>query len=188
MDECWDGLTCRCTDEQGRLAAGAEDRRPGPVTKWNVWGRGVSATLFLKRHVIAHVGYFDEMLGLGACSEFQSGEETDYLLRALEKGMKLRYEPRMSVFHPLPIASRNAGAISKSWYYGLGMGRVLAKHHYNLVQVYCFVAMPLLGALRAYCFGDRALARLRATRALARFQGWRWRPQNSTIVPPWPLT
>jgi glycosyltransferase involved in cell wall biosynthesis len=87
VDECWDGLTCRCTDEQGRLAAGAEDRRPGPVTKWNVWGRGVSATLFLKRHVIAHVGYFDEMLGLGACSEFQSGEETVYLLRDIVIGL-----------------------------------------------------------------------------------------------------
>lgn len=182
-----DGLTCRCTDEQGNLAAGGEDRRPGSLTKWNVWNRGVSATLFLKRRVIAQVGLFDEDLGLGARSSFQSGEETDYLLRSIEGGMNLRYEPSLSVYHPLPPPSRQAGAVRKAWQYGLGMGRVLAKHQYSRIQVGWFLAIPFLGAVRALCGGDIALARVRATRVLARYHGWRWRPQQTIVPPPWQL-
>jgi glycosyltransferase involved in cell wall biosynthesis len=182
-----DGLTCRCTDEQGNLAAGGEDRRAGSLTKWNVWNRGVSATLFLKRRVITQVGFFDEDLGLGARSSFQSGEETDYLLRSIERGMNLNYEPSLSVYHPLPPPSRQAGAVRKSWQYGLGMGRVLAKHHYSRVQVCWFLVIPVLGAVRALCAGDVALARVRATRSLARYRGWRWRPAQAIAHPPWQL-
>jgi GT2 family glycosyltransferase len=183
-----DGLTCRCTDEQGNLAAGGEDRRAGTLNKWNVWNRGVSATLFLKRGVIARVGFFDEDLGLGARSSFQSGEETDYLLRSIGRGMTLRYEPSLSVYHPLPPPSRQAGAVQKSWQYGLGMGRVLAKHDYSPLQVGWFLVVPFLGAIRALCTGDVALARVRATRALARYHGWRWRPSQTIAPPPWQLS
>jgi len=186
-NENCDGLTCRCCDEEGRLAAGGEDRHFGKVTKWNVWARGVSATLFLKRHVIEKVGTFDENLGLGACSGYQSGEETDYLLRALRDGLRIMYDPDLSVYHPLPIDSRRPGAIKKSWDYGLGMGRVLAKHQYNIIQVSWFVLVPLIGAGKAWCFGDRPLARVRATRAFARYNGWRGSPVQRRIPPPWPL-
>jgi glycosyltransferase involved in cell wall biosynthesis len=182
-----DGLTCRCTDEQGNLAAGGEDRQAGGLTKWNVWNRGVSATLFLKRHVVSRVGYFDEDLGLGARSGFQSGEETDYLLRSIEGGMNLRYEPSLSVYHPLPPPSKQTGAVRKSWQYGLGMGRVLAKHRYSRIQVGWFLFIPTMGALQALCAGDLALARIRATRAMARYRGWRWRPLQTISLPPWSL-
>jgi glycosyltransferase involved in cell wall biosynthesis len=182
-----DGLTCRCTDEQGNLAAGGEDRRSGRLTKWNVWNRGVSATLFLTRDLVSRIGFFDEDLGLGARSNFQSGEETDYLLRSIAHGMNLRYEPDLSVYHPLPPPSRQAGAVRKSWQYGLGMGRVLAKHRYSRLQVYWFLVVPVLGALKALCSGDLALARVRATRTMARYRGWRWRPQQTITLPPWQL-
>jgi glycosyltransferase involved in cell wall biosynthesis len=182
-----DGLTCRCTDEHGNLAAGGEDRRSGRLTKWNVWNRGVSATLFLTRDLVSRIGFFDEDLGLGARSDFQSSEETDYLLRAIASGMNLRYEPALSVYHPLPPQSRQAGAVKKSWQYGLGMGRVLAKHRYSRLQVYWFLFVPVLGALKALCSGDLALARVRATRTMARYRGWRWRPQQAIALPPWQL-
>jgi glycosyltransferase involved in cell wall biosynthesis len=182
-----DGLTCRCTDEHGRVSAGSADREAGSVTKQNVWRRGVSATLFVRSDVVKAVGNFDEALGLGAKTKFQSGEETDYLLRAIAGGMKLRYEPALSVYHPLPPPSRQAGAVKKSWQYGLGMGRVLAKHDYSHAQVYWFLAFPLLGAMKAVCVGDLALARVRATRTMARYRGWRWRPQQTIAPPPWQL-
>ena len=174
-DEHLDGLTCRCTDEQGRLAAGSEDRQPGPVTKRNVWRRGVSATLFMRERIVKAIGYFDETLGLGARTEFQSGEETDYLLRAIDAGFTIEYDPSLSVFHPLPTTDVKMGAIRKSKSYALGMGRVLRMHEYGRLDVAQFVVVPLFGAAVALILGKSSLARVRYVRAIGRYQGWRSR-------------
>lgn len=171
----WAGLTCRCTDEQGRLAAGGDSKKPGPITQGTVWHRGVSATLFLRADVIAEVGGFDEMLGLGADSPFRSAEESDYLLRALGKRHALIYRPQLRVFHPLPPASNSAGAGKRAWSYGLGFGRVLRKHNYRASSVLYHLGRPLLGATVALMRFDTALAKLRLARVLGRYQGWRWK-------------
>jgi glycosyltransferase involved in cell wall biosynthesis len=46
------GFTGRCTDEQGRLSAGGESKRPGLLNRHNFWRRGVSATMFLRARPI----------------------------------------------------------------------------------------------------------------------------------------
>lgn len=168
------GLTCRCTDEQGRLAAGGDSPRPGIISKHNVWHRGVSATMFLRAEVVAQVGLFDETLGLGSESYFKSGEESDYLLRVLRLEQRMIYRPHLRVFHPLPPASRSAGAIERSWGYGLGFGRVLRKHGYNLPAVIYHLGYPLLGAAAAMMRLDVALAKVRLARVLGRAHGWHW--------------
>lgn len=173
-DSALAGLTCRCTDEQGRLAAGGDSQRAGLVTKRNVWHRGVSATLFLRAEVVAQVGLFDEALGLGSESYFKSGEESDYLLRVLTLGAQLLYRPHLRVFHPLPPNSRSTGAIARSWGYGLGFGRVLRKHGYSLTAVIYHLGYPLLGATAALVRLDVALAKVRLARVLGRAHGWRW--------------
>ena len=39
------------------------------------------------------IGDFDVRLGVGAPTPFGSGEEADYLLRGVEKGLSARYFP-----------------------------------------------------------------------------------------------
>lgn len=174
-----DGVTCRCTDAFGRLAAGAEDRRSGRVTKRNVWGRGVSATMFVKRETVDSVGTFDESLGLGSRTAFQSGEETDYLLRCLRGGHVIEYCADLAVHHPLPPDCRRLDAVTKSLSYGLGMGRVLRMHYYSQLDVARYVSIPMLGAVCAMMHGNEGLAKVRIARAMGRYQGWRWRPSRS---------
>lgn len=174
------GLTCRCTDEQGRLAAGGDSLCSGTISKRNVWHRGVSATMFLRAEVVAQVGLFDESLGLGSESYFKSGEESDYLLRVLGLKERVIYRPHLRVFHPLPPASRSAGAIERSWGYGLGFGRVLRKHGYQLPAVIYHLGYPLLGAVAAVMRLDVALAKVRLARVLGRAHGWHW--QEGKII------
>lgn len=178
-----DGITCRCTDADGRLAAGGDDRRAGVVTKANVWRRGVSATLFLKRKLVDEIGTFDTALGLGSATVFQSGEETDYLLRAITLGWRLFYDPSLRVHHPCPPPNHTARALYKSWSYGLGMGCVLQKHNYGLIAVCQHLVTPMAGALCAVLCGDFSRAKIRWVRTLGRWRGWRWEPgQRSDLV------
>jgi glycosyltransferase involved in cell wall biosynthesis len=173
LDPTVAGLTCRCTDEHGNLAAGGDDRSTGLVSRRNVWRRGVSATMFLRREVVDHVGHFNETLGLGSGTMYQSGEETDYLLRVLRLGYSIAYDPQLAVYHPLPPRAANEGATAKARAYGLGMGRVLWMHGYSPLAVGWFVLQPLLGAAHAALNGDLGLAKVRIERALGRLQGWR---------------
>jgi len=91
------GFTGRCTDEHGRLSAGGESRQPGLLNRHNVWRSGVSATMFLRSNVLKQVGGFDEELGVGAGTPFQSGEETDLLLRAIKGGFQIQYLPSLVI-------------------------------------------------------------------------------------------
>ena len=169
-----DGLTCRCADPEGRLAAGGEGRRSGLVTKRNVWNRGVSATMFLNRSVVRAVGRFDQSLGLGSGTAFQSGEETDYLLRCLRQHWSVGYRADLTVHHPLPPDCRHQAAAAKSRAYGRGMGRVLRMHGHGRFEIARHLGAPLAGAAWALLSGDPARAKVRVARALGRWEGWRW--------------
>jgi GT2 family glycosyltransferase len=167
------GFTCKCTDEFGRVSAGSASRVAGFVTKKNVWSCGVSATMFIKRAVFETIGGFDEDLGLGAKSGFGSGEETDFLLRAVSAGYKVYYDAHHSVYHPIGSTAASDGAVLKAYSYGMGMGRVLRTHRYSHVRVAAFLILPIFGALAALLKADLPTARIRYSRVVGRYRGWR---------------
>ena len=97
-DDCWypEGLLASVAEwfeshrEFGALFAtmrSGEGKPVGPrwpagaclCTKGNLWDSAVSTTGFLRRSATNAVGLFNENIGVGATSQFQSGEETDYL-------------------------------------------------------------------------------------------------------------
>lgn len=181
------GVTCRCADLDGRLAAGAEDKRPGFVTKREVWGRGVSATLFIRRQLYDEIGGFDERLGLGSGTDFQSSEETDFLLRAIAAGHQIAYRPHLTVHHPSPSRSGQNVDLYKVWSYGLGAGRVLRLHRYSIPTAIRHVMQPLAGACVSVAQGRPEMAKIRFVRAVGRFQGWlhpmRLKQKRPVLVP-----
>ena len=166
------GLTCRCTDEAGRLAAGGDGRCSAIISKRTVWSQGVSATLFLRTGVMGAVRAFEPTLGLGSGTPYLSGEETDVLLRAIEMGHRILYRADLRVFHPLPPDPSESGASRRARAYGRGMGRVLRLHRFGPGQVVTCLIQPCLGALWALLTGRPALARVRVARAQGRLEGW----------------
>ena len=141
-----DGLTGRSEDGRGRPSGGAFGRRKGRVDVKNVWKTGISYTIFLRSAVCAAVGPFDEELGVGAPTRFGSGEETDYLIRASNLGLNIQYLPDLVVYHPNPILYDQSHC-HKAFRYGMGMGRVLSKHHYKLSYNLMTILRPIGGAL-----------------------------------------
>jgi glycosyltransferase involved in cell wall biosynthesis len=141
-----DGFTGRSEDGRGKPSGGSFSCYEGRVDIKNVWKRGISYTIFLRSSVCAAVGLFDEELGVGAQTPFGSGEETDYLIRAVKLGFNIQYQPALVVFHPNPrLYDRSHRA--KAFRYGAGMGRVLSKHRYNLSFIFYTLIRPFAGAL-----------------------------------------
>ena len=70
------------------------------MTAATVWNRVNSHTLFLRRDAVAQAGRFDESLGLGSGQPWHSGEETDFVVGALQAGARIEYDPSFVVVHP----------------------------------------------------------------------------------------
>jgi glycosyltransferase involved in cell wall biosynthesis len=141
-----DGLTGRSEDGEGKASGGSFSRSQGRVDLKNVWKRGISYTIFLRSSVCVAVGSFDEELGVGARTPFGSGEETDYLIRTIKLGFNIQYLPDLVVFHANPILY-NQNHCDKAFRYGVGMGRVLSKHRYQLSFNLYSIVRPIGGAL-----------------------------------------
>jgi GT2 family glycosyltransferase len=104
------------------------------LTRENLWNRAISFTIFLRRELVERVGAFDERLGLPA----SSGEEIDYLIRALDAGARIDYDPTLVVEHPrkqADVAARD----------GESVGYLLRKHRYGPRTVARMLIRPAAG-------------------------------------------
>lgn len=168
----WGGLTGRAKSDSGGSAVGRWDKDAGFLTRRNVWTRGISFTIFLRRILIEQVGGFDESLGLGSDSPWKSGEETDYLLRALSLGQQIYYEPRIEIFHPAQPLIKDTNICDKGFGYGCGMGRVLRKHNYPFWFVLYQWFRPFGGMILAMLSSNIGNSRYHRAILLGRVLGW----------------
>jgi glycosyltransferase involved in cell wall biosynthesis len=109
------------------------------LTRDNLWNRAISFTIFLRRDMVERVGAFDEALGLPS----SSGEEIDYLIRALDAGARIEYDPTLVVQHAQkPVDLSAAGTRD-----GQSIGYILRKHRYPLRVVTRMFVRPTVGIL-----------------------------------------
>ena len=109
------------------------------LTRDNLWNRSISFAIFLRRSVVERVGQFDEGLGLPS----RSGEETDYLIRALDAGARIAYDPTLVVDHPHKAADLSAVGARD----GASLGYILRKHRYPRSTVTRMLVRPAAGVL-----------------------------------------
>jgi hypothetical protein len=137
-----------------------------------VWNRAISFTIFLRAAVVEAVGRFDEQLGLGSGRPWSSGEETEYLVRALDTGARIEYDPELVVLHDdktfSAAALRAAGARE-----GASVGYILRKHRYPVRTVGRMLARPIGGALVALARRDGARAGFHLSTLRGRVLGYR---------------
>ena len=162
-----DGLTGRLIDGHGRGVMGRFDLKPGRIEAFNVWARGIEATIFLRRSRVEGLR-FDESLGVGSGTMWGAGEVTDVMLTLLADGKLLYYYPDILIGHPPFTTLYDAKALRKAYSYGCGMGRVLRKHKTPLRLKMKWLIRPLGGTILS-------IARLRPARALYHFNIFRGR-------------
>jgi glycosyltransferase involved in cell wall biosynthesis len=166
-----EGLTGRAADRYGRSSS-SWSRDAIFLTRTNLWNRAISFTIFLRSSVVSSVGDFDERLGLGSAGPWSSGEETDYLVRALDRGSRIAYDPEVIVMHDLPALSamtlRSIGARD-----GASIGYILRKHRYPRPYVARMLLRPAGGALIAAVRRDRTRVAFHLDTLRGRVLGYR---------------
>lgn len=166
----WDGVTGNCRTPHGDVLF--LDQAAGWIDKINVWRRALSITIFLRSSVVKRVGGFDEFLGVGSPSGFSSGEETDYLIRALEIGSQLYYQPNLGIHHVEIFQYCDEGFAQKGYNYGKGLGYVLRKHEYPLLYVGKCLVRSIGGIILSLTCLDSPKAKFHYSVLKGRLSGW----------------
>jgi glycosyltransferase involved in cell wall biosynthesis len=168
----WDGLTGREAVSPEAPIGHRFDLEAGQVTAANVWRRHISFTMFFRREKLNSLLY-DEALGVGAGTVWGSGEETDFLLRFVEAGNYVQYDPAFVVFHPdWAGGPMTPQVFRKAYSYGVGMGRVLQTHPFPVRIVVKYLFRPFAGTLVALATGRFPKARYHWSIAIGRLSGW----------------
>ncbi len=182
----WAGLSVRARDSHGRSSSMLWDRSAGPIGRYTIWRRAISFGIFLRSSAVEAAGGFAEDLGQGSGTGWGSGEESDYLLRILDSGLRVQYEPSLHVCHESPMPALTKADRRKAYEYGLGHGHVLRVHGYPAWFV-AFRVAQLLGASALFAAKTRlGMAQYYLAMAVGRANGWSQAERTSVAahVPP----
>jgi glycosyltransferase involved in cell wall biosynthesis len=130
----WDalcGITCDESDCPTQLRW---DKAGGIVTRDNIWRRAIGSTLFLRRSLVELLGEWDESFGPrphGDGTVRGGSEDGEYILRILERGFTLGYDPSIRIFHAEFTPSvHDQQSMRKAYYYGVDHTRLLRQYRY----------------------------------------------------------
>jgi glycosyltransferase involved in cell wall biosynthesis len=171
-DGAWDALTGRPTSEDGKPILGRFEEAAQQINRSNVWTTQIEWIAFWRRDLLERLGGFDEMIGIGASSPWQSAEGQDLMLRALAAGARCRYDPDLNA-HDKGVDRRDADAavIAKARAYGRGLGHVMRKNRVGYPTALYYLSRSVGGSLVAAVSREWPLARFHAATAIGRLEG-----------------
>jgi GT2 family glycosyltransferase len=174
-------VTGRTLDANGLASVSPTGDEPLAITRWNYLRCGNSNSIFVRRSALAAIGGFDEDLGVGASSPFQSGEEADFLLRAIAVGQSLMYFPELIVHHDQVTGDLGPKQVERARKYGRGFGALMRKQRFPLGYFAYRLARPFGSWVMALIRGDAANARYKRAWLTGIIEGYatwpRWRKQ-----------
>jgi GT2 family glycosyltransferase len=169
VDSGLDGLSGRPVAADGRVAGRWPATRQA-ITPDSVFHTANSHTIFLRRRLVERVGAFDPALGLGSDTPWSSGEEIDYLVRALAEGARIEYDPSLVVTHPVkPVTPDELVALGRRE--GGSIGYLVAANRYPAGTVLRLLLRPLVGSLALLVLLDTTRARFQLATLAGRLRG-----------------
>jgi glycosyltransferase involved in cell wall biosynthesis len=156
--------------------------RPCLCTRKTLWDRGITPIGFLRCEVTEAIGFFNERIGLGAPSRYQSGEDIDYFLRTFDHGFKMWHEPGITVHHPSFHAPERLR--DRTYCYALGGGYVMRAHGYSWRLLLKGLASSLGGAVVNLLRGNIFLARIYLVRGAGLLRGYVLGPRDLRKIEP----
>jgi glycosyltransferase involved in cell wall biosynthesis len=169
-DQALDGLTGRAVGDDGATDPSWE-QNAAVLEPNNLWNRAISFTIFLRRALVERVGTFDERLGLGAGTLWSSGEEIEYVLRAVRSGARVAYDPGLTVTHPRKAYS-GAELRSVGLRDGASVGWILRRHGYGARTTARMLVRPVGGTAAALARGDVTRASFHVATLAGRVRGY----------------
>ena len=174
----FDAVFTTMRDADGQPVGPRWPRSPCVVTKSNLWNTTIFVTAFLRRAVTDAVGYFREDIGVGASTPYQSGEESDYFLRALARGFRMWYDPAPSLVVHHPSLHSLERLRATTYPYALGAGYVMRIHGYSWRVFGGHFLRSLGGATVSLGKADSAMAHVYLLRAAGQIRGYFWGPRD----------
>ncbi|MGK0499671.1 MAG: glycosyltransferase involved in cell wall biosynthesis [Oceanicoccus sp.] len=142
------------------------------LSKYNIWGKVPSITLFISKQALCEAGNFDEQLGIGSGTPWGAGEDTDLVLRSMSCGHKWLKTNTMQVFHPPSTHKANNTNKLRTQTYARGLGRVLAKHQLPLWMIISSFGMSALRITASLICLKSDTARWHQQALIGKWQGW----------------
>ena len=152
-------LTVNSLDENGVRSCNRWFQDSCDLNRLVVYRASAGYTIFIRNGGIASRVRYDEGIGPGADTPYLGGEDSDFVLMAMSKGAKGRFEAKWHIGHPLKDIRDASVSRERAYIYGLGMGFVQRKHGL------WWLAAGLAGfdftrAITAYIVGRKEPARL----------------------------
>ena len=138
-------LAGRFLDPDGRPARLRFAPRSLTLDRRSVWRNAIEGATFFRREAFT-VGGFDTAIGPGAATPWGAGEGTDVLLRALEAGFHIGYDPSVGVHGELG-EQRARAEFQRVRAYGRGTGMLYRRHGFSTFACTSCVARPVGAAL-----------------------------------------
>lgn len=149
----------------------AEDAK---ISRQNVWNVMIEWTIVLRTETFRKAGGFDNELGVGSGTVWNSGEAQDLVLRCLSQGAKGYFRRALYGFHPEEKPSADPEAhIAKMHGYSRGKGFVMRRHGYSFLEFLPELLRPAAGFLVYTATLKPILARRSLAMLKGRLYGWR---------------
>lgn len=136
-----------------------------------IYQQGVEFTYFFRAHCFKEFR-FDEGLGVGCRTPWQSDEGPDLLLRLEARGLHGYYQPSLAIWHPAKAGTYGSNDREKCYRYACGSGYFLRKHRYPFWFFAYLQARTLVGIPVGLLKGKPDMARFYAARWNGRWRGW----------------
>jgi GT2 family glycosyltransferase len=171
-ERCCDVLTGRPTDETGRTINGRFSPTARAIDMTSVWTTAIEWIVLFRRSVLEAIDGFDEAVGIGADTPWQSSEAQDIIIRAVCAGYRCWFDPDLVGFHEEMVIGRpDAKLIRKARGYARGMGFVLRLHGYGWLTMANWIARPTAAGLVSLARGRPYMLPYYTNVALGRLEG-----------------
>ncbi|MGE5381214.1 MAG: glycosyltransferase family 2 protein [Methylocystaceae bacterium] len=140
------GLIGRVLDERGNIVVGKFNKTAQVLDRYGAWGCASTNTMFWRRNVLPAPPVFKEDLGVGTNTLWGCAEDTQLLIKIIDAGELVWYQPSLIVYHPDPYANTRQVLHRRGYLYGCGVGYVMGTNGYPSWFYYYYLGR-CLGAL-----------------------------------------
>ena len=149
-----DVLVGRIEDPSGGSGILATLTEPKVLDSRSVWRYPSAPTFFARRDAAVRVGAWSTSFGPGGTTPWDAGEDSDWLIRAVEQGLCVRFDPAVRVLHKDPFLTGSPEALRRARRYGRCTSAVALTHGYGLRFVALLVVRSLGRRRRVTGFGS----------------------------------
>jgi glycosyltransferase involved in cell wall biosynthesis len=149
------------------------------ITRANVWQVLIEWVIAFRATTFRAASGFDEHLGVGSGTAWNSGEGQDLVLRCLANGARGLFRRELWGYHPEHKDSKTTDTeYRKMRSYGVGYGFVMHRHGFTKADMLPSIIRPIVGMAVYTMTGRIGMARRSRHILEGRLEGWRsWQGQ-----------